>query len=181
MKKNTVVLIVLLTVLLALGVAATITYAFLTSKTESGNLMITKSGTLDIKYTKGDDITGSLKQTTSRVGGLSTEVTISKTSASVDASANIYIIPTTLSEELRVAGLKWEVVGSNGYNNNGTFYGAIENTPIPIVVNHELTTTDTTFTIYIWLNGNQVGSEVVGTTFVGKIYAESTQVYGTLD
>ena len=77
----------------------------------------------------------------------------------------------------------WEVEGVNNgsvvYTNSGNFSTATKDTPIKIVNAYNLLTTDTTFTIYIWLQGSKLTTAIDNKTFSAKISADSVNVTGT--
>jgi len=159
MKKNTKKLIVIsIAIAFLILLVAGATYAYILTTIQSNNINTTTSGLLNINYTKGQNITGSLTYSSTYTGGLNTTVTISKTSTSLPAGVNIYLTPTVLSNTLKTSGaLKWQVFGYQNatqvYSNSGNFNTATVNSPITIVNNQTVSTTVTSYTIYVWLDG----------------------------
>ncbi len=177
-KKYTFMLI--LAVVLGSILVAGGTYAFLVAST-SAKETAANSGKLDVDYTITDNITGSLLPSTVRDKGLKTIATAKLGEGSVPASFNIYVTPTVI-DGLDVAALKWEVEGTSGgkkvYTNNGTFEGATKGEKIKIVNSYVLTSTDTTFDIYIWLDGSLVTDELLGLRFAASFSADSVPITG---
>ncbi len=185
MKKIVNTAFVSLGVGLFIILVMSVTYAYLLSSASSEDLDKTGSGKLDIQYVNNGNLTGNLQPSTDKNGGINTSVQISKKEGSLDASIDIYLNPTTLPEKLKISGFKWEVIGTQGgkqvCNQNGDFSNATQDTPIKIESDYKLSTTPTTFTVYIWLDGATTNNDVMSQEFKGKIYVESNQIMGTLD
>lgn len=177
-KKSVIVSIVI--VLLIVVVVSAITYAYYIAVTNEESVD-TGSGKLDINYVKPGDLTGTLLLSTSRDGGLKTTATASLNDGSVDALFNMYITPTVLTN-LDIPALKWEVEGVRDgeivCSDNGDFEGAEVNTKIKILDSCLLSTTETTFTVYIWLDASLVTTTVGGASFDAKIGADSVPITG---
>ena len=43
---------------------------------------------------------------------------------------------------------------------------------------HEITTEQEEYAVYLWLNGNEAGNEVIGASLMGYIGAESEPISG---
>jgi len=162
-------------------IVAGITYAYLASITETS--ISTGSGKLDVDYNIVKNIeTGSLAPSNSRTDGLNGVVTAKLGSNSVPGAFNLYITITKIDTELRIPGLKWEVdINYNGSTVDtitGNFNNANVGDKITIVDAYELTTTDTTFDVYIWLDGNLITGSVVGKEFGATISADSVSITG---
>lgn len=180
-KKNyTMIYIGIVSAIIIL--VAGITYAYITSKTEKN--ITTGTGKLDIDYSIVQNITsGSISPSNTKEDGLHGIVQAKLKTNSVASTFNLYITPSKLANELKISALKWEVYGTNNsqtvYTNIGDFSTASINTAIKIVDSYELLSTDTTFDIYIWLDGNLVTGSVVGKEFTATISADSTPITGS--
>lgn len=175
MKKfidNSVAIVSVLTIMLITFGA---TFAWYTSTRESTNEDLIKSGKLDIVYDKGEDVEGELIPSSSKDVGIKTSVTIRKTETSVNGLATMSLVIDTLPLELRSDALNWEVYrnGETSPYKTGNFANVDEGDTINIVEDYELTTSDTVFTLYIWLDGTKAGNEVMGKSFEGHLTASA--------
>lgn len=176
-KKNIIIsiLIVLVIILLVFGS----TYAYISAVTNQVNAG-TGSGKIDINYNV-NPLTGNLLSSSSREKGLSTTASVSLKSGSVDALFNMYITPTVINN-LDIPALRWEVEGIIGsevvYINSGDFDDATVNEPVKIVDSYDLSTTVTTFNIYIWLDESLITEAISNVNFNAKIEADSVPVTG---
>lgn len=182
MKKfidNSVAIVGVLTIML---VTFGITFAWFVSTRESSNEDLIASGKLEIVYDKGEDVQGELIPSSNKDVGINTSVTISKTQTSVNGLATISLTIDTLPLELRTDALNWEVYrnGENTPYQTGNFANVNEGDVINIVEDYEVTTSDTIFTLYLWLDGTKAGNEVMGKTFEGHLSA-SAYSKGTLE
>lgn len=188
-KKNLVISIIL--VILLIVVVVSTTYAFLSAITNEEEVGA-GSGMLDINYTKPNDLTdenSSLYPSSTRNGGLKATATASLKTGSEVAIFNMYITPTALTN-LNIPALKWEAEGIRDgeviCSGNGNFSGATVNEPIKLFVNDindniddcVLSTDETTFNIYVWLDSSLVQGSPAGATFGAKIGADSVQITG---
>ena len=156
------------------------TYAFMLLSTNAENVN-TGSGKLDIYYDVPDNISGNIALSTDRSGGLFTTAVAKLNTGSEEALFNMYITPTALTN-LDISAFKWEAEGvRNGEvvcSGSGDFNGKVVNEKIPVIESCELTTNNTTFTIYIWLDANLIVSAVGGASFGAKISADSVPITG---
>lgn len=175
-KKLINYIITIIIVITLILITFSITYSwFLVSHETSDVDSAAKGGKLEIIYQNGQDITGKLKASTDSSGGLSTTATIRKSSTSVDALATITLHVTSISEELATTAFKWEVYENSGTTPvaTGNFDDVVADTPIDIISNYPLTTTDTTFTIKLWIDGNLNNNSLMDKSFSGYIDASA--------
>lgn len=177
MKK---LLLTILGVLALCGGTFYATYAFFHTSIEQNESGTTaSSGNFDITYTKGNDIIGGvLTPTTSKTNGLNTSMTIKKNASSIDSKYSILLNFTTLEEGLNSQAFKWEVYRNDEANpiNAGNFSSAVINTPITLVTDQLLTTTQTSYTIYLWLDGSLAGNETQNKNFSASLKIETYQI-----
>lgn len=172
--------------LLAIAVVGS-TYAYFVATTNSANNSVdTNSSEFGVIYTGGTDIFGPLKLSADRTGGFNTTVHVKTIQGGVQALLNLYIDITEMTTNLSVSNVKWEVSGiKNGvevYSNNGTFlgYNDTNNNRILIVDDYLLSEEQTDFTLYIWIDGNHTGDEIIGASFSGYISADTEHFTGQL-
>lgn len=178
-KKKSLFISIILVILL-IFIVATSTYAYLTTVTNEEEVG-TGSGILDINYTKPGNLTGNFIPSVNRDGGLTTSAKASLKTGSENALFNMYLTPTALTN-LNIPALKWEVEGiregSVVCSGSGNFSTAIVGTPITIIDGCALSTIETTFNIYVWLDSSLIQSAVGGVNFGAKIGADSVPITG---
>lgn len=188
MKK---IMIYILLILLLTIITAGATYAYLAASTNSViNVITGESAQLVVNYTGGKKIEGSMSLSKDKTGGHNTTVNISIAENSVIAKADLFININSISSSLATEGLIWEVYktinGTESFVGSGTFATCYSGTKCSngdkmlIVNDYVLSTTNTAFTVYVWLNGDKVGNEVIGATFSGTISAETEEYTGEL-
>lgn len=152
-----------------------ITYAWFIMSRTSNNVNATSSGSLQIVYDKGQDVHGMLYPTTSKDNGLKASVSISQTSTSIQGLATISLNITTIDAELAISALKWELYANDGSNpvSTGNFANTTASSVINLVENYELSTTNTKFDLYIWLDGNESSNDVINKSFGAYISASA--------
>ncbi|MDO5568496.1 MAG: hypothetical protein Q4G04_00060 [bacterium] len=170
--KISILIVALCTLIIAIS---SVTYAWFSSTKASESQEFSRTGRLDVNYTKGVDVDGTLIPSLSREGGLSTTVYASKTSASINGEFTLLLDIIALPEVLKIPGFKWEVY-KDGTSKVawGSFVDASEGGTISLYT-ELLKTTDTSYTIYVWLDGSTVGNEVANATFSGLVRATAIQ------
>lgn len=191
MDRKKKVIISIISVILIIVVVAAATYAYIVAITNEEEAT-TGSGLLDINYTEPADITGVLSPSTDRSGGLFTSAKASLKTSSVVAILNMYITPTAL-DNLNIPALKWEAEGvRNGEvicSGSGDFSAATVGEPINLFENNitdniddcVLSTADTTFNIYIWLDADLINTALGGIRFGATIGADSVDITGIFE
>lgn len=187
MKSKKLITSIICILILIIAVSS-VTYAFITAVTNEGNIG-TGSGMLDINYDPPDDINGNLILSFDRSGGLFTSAKASLKNESVAAILNMYITPTSLTN-LNIEALKWEAEGIRNNeiicSGSGNFASAVVDEPIKLFKNDvndniddcQLSTDETIFNIYIWLDAKLVNTSIGGATFGATIGADSVQITG---
>lgn len=188
MNRKKKIIISIISVLLLIVVVGAATYAYIVAITNEEDVN-TGSGMLDINYSEPGDITGTLAPSPDRSGGLSTCATASLKDGSVDAILNMYITPTALTN-LNIEALKWEAEGiRNGEvicSGSGNFSTAVVDEPIKLFSNDVtddiddcmLSTDETIFNIYIWLDADLINTSLGGVSFGATIGADSVDITG---
>ena len=176
-------------VTLLVFVIAGATYAFFLGSIKGTNIVNTDSKKFEILFTGDESLTGNLYMTSSKTDNYKRTVTVKTGQGSVQAKLNLYINIEEISENLAVQGFVWEVYGYQSdtqvFSNSGTFAGksaAIGNNTIDLTdfTTHPYTITEdeTTFDVYLWLDGSKVDDSVLGSTFKGTIGARSENFTG---
>ena len=176
--KKIILYIVGILVLASLIVAGT--YAYLFSTVNSGNSLIGSSSKIAVIYTDDADITGALNIVSSYKEGNKATVKIKLSNDSVDAKADIYIYVGKIGTDLSSNALKWELFrtyqGTESFVARGTFDGTADGEKVYIDRDYRLSTEETSYTVYIWLDGSLIGNEALGEIFEGYIGAEAEHI-----
>ena len=189
MKKE-VMYSILITLLLAIITIIGSTYAYYSLTATGTNRNVTStSEKYEVVYNGGTNINSStceMKIVGSKEQGCHTDVQIGvATGVSVTINANLFINVTSISDELKVAGLKWEVYRLNGntetYVSSGNFANIPANNQVTILTNEPLSTTLKTFRVYVWFDGNLTDNNVAGQSFEGYIGAHTEQLTGIVN
>ena len=191
MKKIIIYITIILSII-AITVSAT--YAFFSATASTNNTINANTTKLEVIYTGGTEISGILNLVATKEEGFETTVRIKLSEDSVDASADLYIQINEITSSIATEALRWEVhktyEGQETYVDSGTFLdcenGATtkkctNGDKIYIVKDYELTTTDTYYTVYIWLDGNKIGNEALGATLKAYIGAETEHITSQLN
>lgn len=177
MKK---IIIYIITVFLIVIITVAGTYAYFVSTINSGNSLIGSSSKLDVIYSGDVDITGVLNLVSSKEEGKQATVKIKLSNESVDAKANIYIQVNQIGQDIASDALNWELYrtyqGEKNFVSRGTFDGVSSGDKIYIDRDYRLSTEETSYTVYIWLDGNKIGNAALGESLKGYIGAEAEHI-----
>lgn len=183
MKKQ--LLYSIFTVLLLAIVIAGSTYAFFSASITSSENVDIDTSKFEVIYTGGTTIDGELKIGSKKEDGYNTTVNIKLAKDSVQTKANLYIDIEEITPNIAVSGFIWEVYGYKNntpvYSNSGNFngYNSTDNKIVNIVENYTLSEDNTSFTVYLWLDGNKTDNNVVGGSFKGHIGAKTENFTAT--
>ena len=172
--------------LLAIAVVGS-TYAFFTSTAGENSDVDTESKEFEVIYTGGAQIEGPIGLSTNRAGGVNTTVHIKVGQNSVEALSYLYLNITEMTANLSSTNVKWEISGVKNnqevYTDSGTFngYNDTNNNVITLVHDYKLTADQTDFTLYIWIDGENTGNEILGATFSGYISASTERFTAVLN
>ena len=186
MRKQYIYAIIAVVLIAVLTVAGT--YAYFSFRFTGNNTLNTSSKNFEIDYVGGGStFDGPLQLVSNKEAGYSKTLKIKVVNGSVNTKINLYLEIEQISAALAVDGFIWEVYGYNSSNqqvfsNQGTFagYNSTTNKTVNLVNynDYTITTDETTFVVYIWLNGALVDNNVLGSTFKGHIAARSEQFTG---
>lgn len=183
MKKQliyTILAVVALGILLVGG-----TYAFFMF-TVGGNTPInTDSKNFEVSYVGGgSSFEGELELVNDKDDGYKKTLTIKTLNSSVDVDLNLFLTIDSITSNLAISAFKWEVYGYDSsnqevYSNTGTFNGATTGGVINLVnYDYTLTSDETTFDVYLWLDINLADNNALGGSFSGHIDARTEQFTG---
>lgn len=144
-------------VLAFIALIAGLTYAWYTwQNTNNTNISFTVGG-VDITFDAGQDITSSkLRPVSTKEYGVENEYAIEKTitaSSPVTAYLNLYLTLETLPTGLKDESFKWELYKNTSLVNSGNFKNNNQGDKITIAANQEITSTTSTYKLYIWIDG----------------------------
>ena len=181
--KKLITYIIIITLLVILIVGGT--YAYFLASTD-GNEFVTSANKFEVIYLGGEKISGSLEFANSKSEEMKTTVNIRMAKDSVPGIANLYIQIDEITENIATEALIWEVYkeykGVKSFAGSGTFVDCKTDSTkrkcetgdkLYIVNDYELSEENTSFTIYIWLNGSLATNDALGGNFKGYIGAET--------
>ena len=177
MKKqllNTILIIFLLIIVVAGG-----TYAFFSTSLSPKNTANFNTSIMNIAYSGGNEISGAMQMVATREEGFKTEINIHTTNNSVAPKISLFININEITENLRIEGLIWEVCAERSGNQTvckiGNFrgYNDTNNNIVYIYPDYVLSSVNTKFTVYVWLDGSKTDETVSGGRFSGYIGARS--------
>ena len=159
--KNSKVVIISLIVLAWL---ASVTFAlYVWTNTNNTNVSFDING-MSVTYDGGANITGvKLLPVTNRadgvVAGTAIEKTITAQSNKPNVYMNLYLDIESIDTGVKHNTFKWELVEGNTSLGSGNFANANAGDTINLVTEEELTTTTSTYKLYIWIDGNEHNPE----------------------
>ena len=177
--KKVFIYIVVIFLIIIITVSSTYAY-FVATISSRNNSLVSNSSKLDILYTGDADISGVLNLVNSKEEGKNATVKIKLSNDSVDAKSDIYIKVNEIGRNIASDALNWELYrtfkGVVSLVDKGTFKGVSSGDKIYIDRDYRLSTDETAYTVYIWLDGNKIGNEAIGESLVGFIGAEAVHI-----
>ena len=152
-------------ILAFVALIAGLTYAWFTwQSTNNTNVSFTVGG-VDVTFDAGSDITSSkLRPVSSKEVGVSKGYAIEKTitaSSAMTSYLNIYLTLTTLPNNLKEESFVWEIYKGSDLVSQGNFKNNNQGDKITIASNQEITSTTSTYKLYIWIDGNKSNPETM--------------------
>ncbi len=170
---------IIIGVTLLVVIIAGSTYAFLDTVITHYGDANANSSNLNIIYSGSGSFSEPMVMVSSKEQGSSTTINMYTADNSVSPLINLYINIESMTANLSIEGFIWEVCATRGQEtpvcNSGNFsgYDSTTNNVVPILSNYRLTTDNTTFTIYLWLDGSRISTSLSGASFTGYIDARS--------
>ena len=189
MKKQ-VLYSVFIVAFLAVITIISSTYAYYSLVATGSNQTVNANAEIyEIIYHGGNDITSQtcpMSVVSNKDQGCNTTVEIGLTQGvTVSVNANLYIEVTSITDNLKVAGFKWETYKINGQTETRVAYGDFSNIPndnkILIASNQPLSTTLAQYKIYIWIDGALTDNSVSGASFSGHVTASTDTLTGIVN
>ena len=181
-NKSKIYALVSAIILVITVIGSTLALVYYRSDTTYVNLTFESNLGAFINYSSGNPVLGSegtiLNSGSDYTSGISTEIEFWKTpeAHNMDIYGHIYLdITSGSSELLNMEGLKWAVTSNDILISEGNFIGYSVGTSLPILVNQKLISSLTKFTIYVWIDENNLGT-VAGEdeTFSVSVRCEAT-------
>ena len=157
-----------------IAVVAGLTYAWFTWA--SNNTIIQgDTGCFTIQYTNGTAISGSLAPSSDYTGGKSTTATLNiNSTCTTDGDATINLVTDSSAGtaiNLATGAVKYAVYQGTTEVNSGTVSSATQ-----ALATFALTKVATTYTVYVWVDGEIADNTFVGKTYSGYISGSAVQV-----
>ena len=170
-KKHIIIAVVLLIGAIALG-SSLAWWTWSTSSNEQTNVVVTVGG-ITIDYEDGENITNNnLIPTSTKEKGISKSITVSST-GQVYLDLNMAVV--TLDDGLKDASFKYEIYNGSELVTGGNFGSRNAGDNIALLSVVEVTSTPTTYTLYIWIDGNMSNPNTMyNQNFEFRLNAEAT-------
>ena len=175
-KKRYLPLIV--TILTVVIFIASGTYAWFEWKS-TDNPNVTFDANLGIIYNKEHDtLSGTLNPGNSKENGISTTIELWTTTTKTDVYGTLFLNVSQITSPLNTNGmLKWEIWSDSTKLGSGTFDGFTSGDVLEVLKDEILNNTQTFYTIYIWLDDDQINTtDISGGTIVTEIGASAGQL-----
>ena len=154
-----------------------ITTAWFTWQSETNTNVTFEVSGLNITSTN-TNITGTLYPTMDKNNGLVEEFTIKQNNdISTPVCANITLTLTTLPTELNHESFRYKIYNGTNLVGSGNFANTLEGETITIATSQPITTTLSTYKLYIWIDGENYDNPLSmgGKTFLFKLGITANQ------
>ena len=170
-KKKIIIGLILVMGAIALG-STLAWWTWSTSSNEQTNVVVTVGG-ITINYEDGENITNNnLIPTSTKEKGISKNITVSST-GQVYLDLNMAIV--TLEDGLKDASFKYEIYNGSELVTGGNFANSNAGDNIALLSGVEVTSSPTTYTLYIWIDGNMSNPNTMyNQNFEFRLNAEAT-------
>ena len=170
-KKKILIGLILVIGAIALG-SSLAWWTWTTSSNEQTNVVVTVGG-ITINYEDGENITNNnLIPTSTKEKGISKSITVSST-GQVYLDLNMAVV--TLDDGLKDASFKYEIYNGSELVTGGNFANSNAGDNIALLSGVEVTSSPTTYTLYIWIDGNMSNPNTMyNQNFEFRLNAEAT-------
>ncbi len=145
-------------VLAFIALVAGISFAWFSWQSSNNTLVSFTVGGVDITFDAGADITSSkLRPVSTKEVGVSKGYAVKKTitaSSPLTAYLNLYLTLETLPDGLKHESFIWELYKGSDLVGKGNFKDANQGDKITIASSQKITSTTSTYDLYIWIDGN---------------------------
>ena len=171
-KKKIIIGLILVIGAIALG-SSLAWWTWSTSSNEQTNVVVTVGG-ITINYEDGENITNNnLIPTSTKEKGISKNITVSST-GQVYLDLNMAVV--TLNDGLKDASFKYEIYNGSELVTGGNFANSNVGDNIALLSSVEVNSTPTTYTLYIWIDGNMSNpSTMYNQNFEFRLNANATE------
>ena len=171
-KKKIIIGLILVIGAIALG-SSLAWWTWTTSSNEQTNVVVTVGG-ITIDYEDGENITNNnLIPTSTKEKGISKNITVSST-GQVYLDLNMAVV--TLDDGLKDASFKYELYNGSELVTGGNFANSNVGDNIALLSSVEVNSTPTTYTLYIWIDGNMSNpSTMYNQNFEFRLNANATE------
>ena len=170
-KKKIIIGLIIVLFAIILGVSFA-WWTWSTSSNEQTNVVVTVGG-ITINYKDGENITNNnLIPTSTKEKGISKNITVSST-GQVYLDLNMAVV--TLDDGLKDASFKYEIYNGSDLVTGGNFANSNVGDNIALLSGVEFTSSPTTYTLYIWIDGNMSNPNTMyNQNFEFRLNAEAT-------
>ena len=153
MKDKKIIFRISFLVILALLVIG-VTYAwFVWNSPEDKSVSVT-IGQVTVNYEDGTDITNNnLIPVSTKEKGIVKDITVSSSSPTT-LYLNLYLNVEMISDLLKEESFKWGIYQGDNVILEGNFSDVVNGEDITLLSNVAISSTPTTYTLYIWIDGN---------------------------
>lgn len=175
MRKENINLSIIIMVVVAISLS--VTYAFIELNANNSDAS-GAGGCFEVNYSGEEINNSSLKSTTNYLEGAQSEITLSKDAGcKIYTEASIYLHTNEITEEelrpdLSNGALKYKIMQGTTELESGNITSTGD-TLLKDKIN--LTETETTYTIYLWIDPEISKGSYNGKQYSGYLYASSTQ------
>ena len=145
-------------VLAFIALIAGISFAWFSWQSSNNTLVSFTVGGVDITFDAGADITSSkLRPVSTKEVGVSKGYAVKKTitaSSPLTAYLNLYLTLETLPNGLKHESFIWELYKGSELVGKGNFKNSNQGDKITIASSQKITSTTSTYDLYIWIDGN---------------------------
>lgn len=173
MRKENIKLSIIITLLVVLSLSST--YAYLELGSSNKNTTTGNAGCFVVNYTGQTINNSSLLSTTDYTKGAKSDIVLSKNAnCEIYTKASIYLHTTTTNAPISNGAMKYKIMKGTTEVASGVITADSANEE-QLLTTVTLTTTSTTYSVYIWIDPAISLGTFHAKTYSGYIYASSTQ------
>lgn len=176
LKHRNIKTTLIILVLIVSSLSATYAYLSINSTNTTSS---TQAGCFVVNYTGQAINNGALQSTNDYTKGEVSEIVLSKNdTCEIYTEASIYMHTNAADTDapLENGALKYRIMNENIEISSGVIEAVSDGNEDQLLAEHlELTTTDTTYKVYLWIDSDISKGSYNGRTYSGYLYANSTQ------
>lgn len=174
MRRENFKLSIIISLIVVISLSAT--YAYLEIRGE--NTASGQGGCFEVNYTGQTINNSSLQSTTDYTQGAASNIVLSKNeNCEIYTKASIYLHTNSgeTNAPLSNGAMKYKIMQGTTEVATGVISAVTETTEDQLLATVDLTTTDTTYTVYLWIDPTISQGTYHEKTYSGYLYASSTQ------